>query len=329
MPRTLRPATERFSRLSGQTRLLLPSLPRPVDTLRSPPYSRRHEPMITRRAALFSLASLLAAPVAARAQQGGKLPHIGYATLNARTVTVEAFEQGLRQLGYVLGQNVVIDYRFAEGHLERVAALVNELFTSGVDVLFAANPHALRAAIHAKTTVPIVGIDLETDPVRAGWVKTLARPGGNVTGFFLDIPELSAKQVQFLNEAIAHLQRVGILWDAEVAGAQFEAVERVAHSGKIKTESLPFRRADEFLRAFEMAQRAHVQALIVLSSPLVFAHLRDLADLAFQSRLPAISIFPQFAEAGGLMGYGPNVVDLFRRGARSLRRSDFKGRKAI
>jgi len=258
----------------------------------------------------------LVAPVRAGAQQVGKMPRIGYASLNARAVTVDAFEQGLRQLGYVLGQNIFIDYRFAEGHLERLPPLVNELLKTGIDVLFAANPHAIRAAVQAKATVPVVGIDLETDPVRAGWVKTLARPGGNVTGFFLDIPELSTKQVQFLMEAIPRLQRVAVVWDAEVASSQFNAAERVAHSAKIKTESLPFQRTEDFPRAFEMAQRAQAQAMIVLSSPLVFAHVRELADLALQYRLPAISIFPQFAEAGGLMGYGPNVADLFRRAAR-------------
>jgi putative ABC transport system substrate-binding protein len=160
---------------------------------------------MNRRAFVTGLGALLAAPRVSKAQQARKLPHIGYATLNARTVTVEAFEEGLRQLGYVLGQNVVIDYRFGEGHLERVPALVNDLLKSGIDVLFAANPHAIRAAVHAQTTVPVVGIDLGTDPVRAGWVKTLARPGGNLTGFFLDIPELSTKQVQFLNEAVPRL----------------------------------------------------------------------------------------------------------------------------
>ena len=281
---------------------------------------------MNRRAFVSGLGAVLAAPFAA-AQQTAKLPRVGYATLNTRTVTVEAFEQGLRQLGYVLGQNIVVDYRFAEGHLERVPVLVNELLATGIDVLFAVNPHILRAAIQATTTVSIVGIDLETDPVRAGWVKTLARPGGNVTGFFLDMPELSSKQVQFLIEAIPRLQRLAVMWDAEVASSQLSAVERVAHSVKIKTQSLPFRRTEEFRGAFEMAQRAQVQALVVLSSPVVFVHLRDLADFALQFRLPAISIFPQFAEAGGLIGYGPNVVDLFRRAARYVDQI-LKGAKA-
>jgi putative tryptophan/tyrosine transport system substrate-binding protein len=274
--------------------------------------------MDRRRFLLTSVAVALAAPLAARAQQAGKVPHIGYATIGYATLNtpVEAFEQGLRQSGYVIGQNIVIDYRFAEGHPERLPVLINELLRAGIDLLFAANPHAIRAAVYVKTTVPIIGIDLETDPVRAGWAKTLARPGSNVTGFFLDIPELSAKEVQFLKEAVSGLQRLGIVWDAEVAGAQFDAVESVAHSANMKTTSLPFRKPDELFRAFETAQRAKVQALIVLSSPVVFAHLRGLADLALQIRLPAISVFPQFAEAGGLMGYGPNVVDLFRRAAR-------------
>ena len=151
--------------------------------------------------------------------------------------------------------------------------------------------------------------------------------GRHVTGFFLDIPELSAKQVQFLIEAIPRLKRLAVVWDADVASAQLSAVERAAHSVKIKTESLPFRRAEEFRGAFEMAQRAQGQALVVLSSPVVFVHLRDLADLALQYRLPAISIFPQFAEAGGLVGYGPNVVDLVRRAARYVDQI-LKGAKA-
>jgi len=282
---------------------------------------------MNRRAFVTGLGAVIAAPFFAEAQQPAKLPRIGFASLNTRTVAVEAFEGALRQLGYVLGQNVVIEYRFAEGRLERVPVLINELLATRIDVLLAANPHVLRAAIRATTTVSIVGIDLETDPIRAGWVKTLARPGGNVTGFFLDIPELSAKQVQFLIEAIPRLQRLAVMWDAEVATSQLSAVERVTHSVKIKTESLPFRRPEEFPREFEMAQRAHVQAAIVLSSPVVFAHLRDLADLAHQFRLPAISIFPQFAEAGGLIGYGPNVVDLLRRAARYIDQI-LKGAKA-
>ena len=121
-------------------------------------------------------------------------------------------------------------------------------------------PHALRVAIQATATVSIVGIDLETDPVRARWVKTLARPGDNVTGFFLDMPERSEKLVQFLIETIPRLQRLAIMWDAELASSRLRTVERAAPSLKIKTQSLPFRRTEEFRGAFEMAQRAQVQA---------------------------------------------------------------------
>jgi len=133
---------------------------------------------MNRRAFVTGLGAVLAAPLAADAQQTGKLPRVGYATLNTHTVAVDAFEQGLRQLGYVLGQSILVDYRFAEGRIERIPVLINELLATGIDVLFAANPYVIRAAIQATTTVSIVGIDLETDPVRAGWVKRLARPGG-------------------------------------------------------------------------------------------------------------------------------------------------------
>jgi putative ABC transport system substrate-binding protein len=195
---------------------------------------------MNRREFLAGLGGVLAAPVSGRAQQAGKLPRIGFGTLTTRTVTAEAFEQGLRELGYVLGQNILVDYRFAEGRIERVPALVSELLATGIDVLLAANPHVLRAAIQATTTVSIVGIDLETDPVRAGWVKTLARPGGNMTGFFLDIPDLSAKQVQFLTEAIPRLQRLAVMWDADVASFQLSAVERAAHAVKSRPNRFRF-----------------------------------------------------------------------------------------
>jgi putative tryptophan/tyrosine transport system substrate-binding protein len=271
---------------------------------------------MNRRAFVAGLGAVLATPRAGGAQQGGKIPRVGYAGLDVRNINVEALEQGLRGLGYVIGQNIVVDYRFGQGHVERVPALVGELLQVGIDVFFAANPHAIRVARQATTTVPIVGIDLETDPVRAGWVKTLARPGGNLTGFFLDIPELSAKEVQFLIEAMPRLQRVAILWETDLADSQFKATESAAQSVKLKVQSIPVRKPEEFATAFGAARHQQAQAVILLSSPSVFINLKHLADLALQHRLATISVFPQFADAGGLMGYGPNLPDLFRRAAR-------------
>jgi putative ABC transport system substrate-binding protein len=234
-------------------------------------------------------------------------------TSSPRSVNVDAFEQGLRELGYTIGQDIMIEYRFGDGRVDRVPALVNEFLQLRVDVLFAPNPYAIRAARQATSTVPIVGVDLETDPLGVGWVKSLARPSGNLTGFFLDLPELGGKELQFLAETVPRLQRVAVLWDAQVATSQFKATEGAARGAGLKIQSLPFHGPEEFATIFESAR--HQQALVLLSSPVVFVHLKRLADLALQYHLPAISVFPQFVDSGGLMGYGPTLTDLFRQAA--------------
>jgi len=258
---------------------------------------------------------LLVSPLRAEAQPAGKVPRIGYVTSSARSVNVDAFDQGMRDLGYTIGQDIVIEYRFAEGRIDQLPTLVDELLRVKVDVLYAPSPQAMRAASQATRIVPIVGVDLETDPVDAGWVKNLARPGGNITGFFLDLPELSGKQIQFLTEAVPRLQRVAVLWDASVAKSQFKATEGAARAVRLKLQSLPVRQPEDFAASFEAAHKQRAQALVLLSAPSVFLNLNRLADLALQYRLPAICVFPQFADAGGLMGYGPNLTDLFRQAA--------------
>jgi putative tryptophan/tyrosine transport system substrate-binding protein len=271
--------------------------------------------LVATTALLCSLLAALVAPGTPEAQPGRRLRRVGYVTSERRSVNVEVFEQRLRELGYVLGDNVEIDYRFGEGHAERVPALVAEVLKHGVDVLLAANPHVIRAARAAGATIPIVAIDLESDPVAEGWVKSLARPGGNLTGFFLDIPELSGKQLQFLTEARPKLQRVGIVWDSRVAGGQFRATERAAQAAGLRLQSLPVRGAQDLDAVFQTARREQTEAIVILSSPSVFNNLGRLADLSLQLRLPAISVFPEFANAGGLMGYGPTLPDLFRQSA--------------
>ena len=271
--------------------------------------------MIDRRAFLSGMAALAAAPRGVSAQTAGRTPRVGYVTSNATSPNVDAFDQGLRDLGYEIGRNVVVEYRFADGHPDRVAGLVADVLRLNIDVLLAANPHVIRAARQAGTTLPIVGIDLETDPVEAGWIKSLARPGGNLTGFFLDIPDLSGKQLQLLAEAMPRLQRVGVVWDAQLAGTQLKATEKAARTLKVQLLSLPVRRPEDFAAAFERARQQRAQAVVVLSSPLVFLSLEQVGALAVQHRLPAICVFPQFAAVGGLMGYGPKLPDLFRRAA--------------
>ena len=282
--------------------------------------SRDHEdtavssPEMPRRAFLATIAGgVLAAPLAAQAQRAGKLPRVGYVSSNIRTPMVDAFDQGLQDGGYVVGQNVMVVYRYADGRLDRLPTLVGEVLSLGVDILFAATPYAIRVVRKATHDVPIVGVDLETDPITAGWVTTLARPGGNLTGFFLDMPEVSGKMVQFLAEAVPRLERVAVLWDMDVAAAQFKATEGAAQAAKLKLRPLGFRQPREFSAMFDRARQS--QALVLLSSPSVFPNLARLADLALEHRLPAISVFPQFAAAGGLIGYGPDLTDLYRRGA--------------
>lgn len=257
--------------------------------------------------------TLLVSPHAAKAQPAGKVARVGYVTSSGRSVNVDAFDQGLRELGYTIGQDIVVEYRFGDAQSDRVPALVDELLRLKVDLLFAPSPQSIRAARQATSTVPIVGVDLETNPVDAGWVKTLARPGGNVTGFFLDIPELSGKQIQFLTEAVPRLKRVAVLWDAPLATSQFKATEGAARAVGLELQSLPFRQPEDFAASLEAARKKRAQALVLLSAPSVFVNLGRLADLALQHRLPAICVFPQFADAGGLMGYGPNLTDLFRQ----------------
>jgi ABC-type uncharacterized transport system substrate-binding protein len=259
--------------------------------------------------------TLLVSPLRAEAQTAGRVPRVGYVTSAARSVNVDAFDQGLRELGYTIGQDIVVEYRFAEGHIDRLPTLVDELLRLKVDVLYAPSPQSIRAASQATDIVPIIGVDLETDPVDAGWVKNLARPGGNITGFFLDLPELSGKQIQFLTEAVPRLQRVAVLWDASVATFQFKATEGAARAVRLKLQSLPVRQPEDFAASFEAARKQRAQALVLLSAPSVFLNLDRLANLALQYRLPAICVFPQFADAGGLMGYGPNLTDLFRQAA--------------
>jgi putative ABC transport system substrate-binding protein len=271
---------------------------------------------VDRRAFIGTLTGgLLTAPLAAGAQPAGKIPRVGYVTSSGRSVNVAVFDQRLRDLGYTIGQDVIVEYRFGEGHNDRVPMLIDELLRLKVDVFFAPSPQAIRAAGQATDTVPIVGVDLETNPVEAGWVKNLARPGGNVTGFFLDLPELGGKLIQILTEAVPRLQRVAVLWDASVAASQFKATEGPAQAVRLKVQALAFRQSEDLTASFEAARNQRAQALVILSAPSVFLNLKRLADLALQYRLPAICVFPQFADAGGLMGYGPNITDLVRQAA--------------
>ena len=254
-------------------------------------------------------------PLAAWTQQPAeKLPRIG-SIQNFRNENFEAFIQGLREAGYVDGQNMLLETRFYAGVLDRIDEFTSELVALKCSVILATAPYAVQAVMKATSKIPIVGIDLESDPVANGWVKSLARPGGNLTGFFLDIPELGGKQIELLKEAVPTVARLAALWDATIGTVQFGATETAARPSGVTLESFPIRNVEDIKDAIERAARERVHGLVVLTSPLIFNQRSQIADLALKTRLPTISLFNSFPKVGGLMAYGPSLALMFKRAA--------------
>jgi putative ABC transport system substrate-binding protein len=278
--------------------------------------------VISRRAFIGSLAGgLLATPLAAEAQQAAKVPRIGYLANNlaASPHLTEAFRQGLRDLGYVEGRNVVIEYRSAEGKLERLPALAAELVALKVDVIMTGGTPQALAAKQATRTLPIV-FAAAPDPVTDGLVTSLARPGGNVTGLSRLAPELVGKGLELLKQAVPGVSRVAVLWEP---GATTERAEQdmlkeaevAARTLGVRLQFIEARGPADFDRAFSDMITARAGALTVLGSPMLFGERRRLVDLAAKNRLPAVYGLREFVDAGGLMAYGPNLADVFRRAA--------------
>ena len=278
--------------------------------------------MIRRPSLAVALAlGLLAAPLAAEAQQAAKVARIGYLATNlaASPHLREAFRQGLRDLGYVEGRNVVIEYRDAEGKLERLPALAAELVALKVDVIVAAGTPAALAAKQATRTLPIV-FAAAADPVTSGLVTSLARPGGNVTGLSSLAPELVGKRLELLKQAVPGVSRVAVLWQPGALGERTEkdmlkGAEVAARALGVRLQFVEARGPADFDRAFSDMTRARAGALTVLPSTMFFSERRRLVDLAAKNRLPAVYPLREFVDAGGLMSYGPNLADLFRRAA--------------
>src|SRR5713101_836322 len=258
--------------------------------------------------------SIVAAPLAAEAQPAGKVWRIGVLGLTPTAPFLgEAFKQGLAEFGYTEGRNVVIEYRDADGRPERLSQLAADLVRLNVDIIFARGAGALSAAKQATSRIPTVAVDLESDPVARGFVRNLAQPGGNITGVFLDLPELCGKQLQLLKEIIRPISRVAILGDPVLNAPQFQATEVAARALAIQPQRLEVRASKDLDRALGAASRGRASAVLLLSSPLVFAHRMEIDALAVERRLPAVSMFVEFAEAGGLMAYGPSLREAFRR----------------
>jgi putative tryptophan/tyrosine transport system substrate-binding protein len=213
----------------------------------------------------------------------------------------------------VEGRNITLEHRSVHDQPELFPKLALELASLKVDVIFARGTWALRAAKNATRTIPIVGIDLEIDPVKAGLVASIARPGGNITGLFLDLSELSGKHLQILKEIIPRTSRVAVLGDPDINAPQLRELERVAQSLSMQIRMVEVKNADGLDGAFNRAQNWRGDALIVLSNPLNLAYRARIADLAAKAGLPTIYLYRAHVAAGGLISYGPDLPDMFRR----------------
>jgi putative ABC transport system substrate-binding protein len=259
------------------------------------------------------LLALLGAPLASDAQQGGKVPRLGYLG-DLPGPHVEALHQGLHALGYREGQHLVIEYRWAEGQVERLPTLAAELVQLPVDLLIAQGGQASRAAKQATSTLPIVMAPVG-NPEGLGLVASLARPGGNVTGVSVIGLDLSGKQLELLKEAVLGMSRVAVLLNPTNPGAAsaLRVLESAAQALNLTLSHIEARGADEFERALVAIATAHPDALFVGQDAFLFSQRFQIADFAAQHRLPMISMYREWADAGGLLTYGASLREVFRR----------------
>jgi putative ABC transport system substrate-binding protein len=270
------------------------------------------------KSAIVTAAMLFALCSSADAQQAkvhriGLLSAASPSTVPAR---LEAFRQGLRDLGYVEGKNIVIEYRYAEGKPERLPALAVELLRLKVDVIVTAGPSPTRAAKEATSTIPIV-MTWDYDPVGNGFVASLARPGGDITGLSTLAPEISGKQLELLKETVPKLSRVAVLGTSTVPGNAdaLSATKVAAEALKVKLQYLEIRDRKDLETVFQAARKGRADAVLALASRVLVSDRTRVAELAVKSRLPVIYGESEQVEAGGLMTYGVSIADLFRRAA--------------
>ena len=270
-----------------------------------------------RRDSVLALIALGAAPLVARAQQPAKVWRIGVLRPGPDDAVwrenFEPFRQALRERGLTEGTNLAFEFRVRPGKAEEFIALANELVLAKVDAIFAIAPAGVGAAAKATRSIPIVAVDLESDPVASGFAANLARPAGNVTGLFLDFPEMGGKWLQLLKEAVPKLARVAVLWDPDSGPNLLKGAEAAGLSLRVQLLRLEARGPADFARAFASAATQKAQALLVLSTPVFNSARREIADLALKRRLPSIMPFPNFADDGGLMAYGPHLTSMFRQ----------------
>jgi putative tryptophan/tyrosine transport system substrate-binding protein len=256
-------------------------------------------------------------PLVARAQNSGKIVRVGMlATANPRSASfVQAFEQKLRELGYIEGQNMVIDFRNAEGHVDRLPDLATDLVRLGADVIVTATEPATRAAKKATAAIPILMVAINFDPIALGYVDSLARPGANVTGLFFQHLELVAKRYGLFKEMLPFVRRVAVLSDPLTAD-QLKAVESANRSVGLELQPLELKDPPyDFENAFDVAMHSGAKAIFVLESASIFQQRTQLAQLAMKTRLPTSFAFREYVEVGGLVSYGVNFSTMYRRAA--------------
>ncbi len=263
---------------------------------------------------------LLAGPLPTEAEQAGKVHRIGFLDFRLRSTTTDprliALQQGLRELGYVEGQNLVLEYRSAKGKKERLPEVAAELVRLKVNVIVTSgSPLTIRAAKRATRTIPIVMPGGSLDPVEAGFVMSLARPGGNITGLTTLMATLHPKRLELLKEAFPRISRVAIIWPSLHRDQALKDVMAVGQALGIQIQSVIAHRLDELERAFSAISHEPPEAHLVTSSPRALRHRARVTELAAKTRLPTIYDSPAFVSAGGLMAYGASSADNYRRAA--------------
>ena len=275
--------------------------------------------------AVVLIFSLILAPLVAETQQGAKIPRIGVLFASTPAATshfLDSLRQGLREYGYVEGQHIILEPRYGQAGRERMSDLASQLVRIKVDLVVAATDPATVAIRQASRTIPVVMAN-STDPVGSGFIVSLARPGGNVTGLSALSPELSGKRLELLREIVPGLARAAIVWNPEVRGALFDykETESAARSMSLHLRSVEVSRGEDLDRAFSEVTDQQAQVLIVQTpNPILFANRSRIAGFAQKTRLPSIFGQKEFAEAGGLITYGPNTADLWRRAATYVHR---------
>ena len=270
-------------------------------------------------------ALLLVFCVSAEAQQSGKIPRVGVLFIGGRNQPhLESFKQGLKERGYTEGKNILLDYRYAEGNVDRLPSLAAELVQLKVDVIVTTSGNSARAATRVTRTIPIV-LTTGADPVKSGLAESLAKPGGNVTGLSVIEEDLSGKRVEILKETFPKMTRMAYLWNplavsyseagAPSANPSYVQAKKAAETLGVQLLSYKVRTLVEIEKAFADMQKVRPHALLVLQSPVMTLNSKRIVDLALEQQLPGMYPSNQFAQEGGLMAYGPLIGDLYRRAA--------------